>query len=240
MREGHVGDAVMDRNGAAIQDDGNDRHASRSAFERKSGFGLPRRMSRFIGEKPARNIPVATRQTFLHQKSPPQRFSRMDWPASGDRNMKDLRSTIRRASLAVMLGFAASAALCQPLPEPVSRDGVLFVTGGIGEDEAKAFQAAAPRYSLRLMFAMPSGSYLSDVDVSISTEDRRPVLHVRTDGPFLFVMLPAGRYRIVAQSGGQKVSRIASVPGRGGVQLNVLISETPARVVERRCPGCSV
>lgn len=116
---------------------------------------------------------------------------------------------------------------------------MLFVTGGIGEDEAKAFQAAAPRYSLRLLFAMPAGNYLSDVDVTISTEAGRAVLHVRTDGPFLFVMLPAGRYRIVAVSNGSRVSRIANVPGRGGVQLNVSIPDASKGMADHRCLGCS-
>lgn len=147
------------------------------------------------------------------------------------------RSTLC-ASLSIALVLAAHTASSQPLPEPVSRDGVLFVTGGIGIDEAKAFEAAAPRYSLRLTFATPSGSYLSDVDVTLSTDAGRPVLHTRTDGPFLFVMLPAGRYRILVNSGGADVNRLVTVPHRGGVQLNVLLSDTPESAAVRRCPQC--
>ncbi|BCQ28944.1 hypothetical protein NK8_71340 (plasmid) [Caballeronia sp. NK8] len=153
--------------------------------------------------------------------------------------MRIVDRPILRTSLGIALLFGAHTALSQPLPEPVSRDGMLFVTGGVGIDEAKAFQAAAPRYSLRLTFATPSGSYLSDVDVTVATDAGRPMLHARTDGPFLFIMLPAGRYRIVVNRGGADVNRLVTVPPRGGVQLNVLMPDTPVSTAARRCPRCS-
>jgi hypothetical protein len=147
-----------------------------------------------------------------------------------------------RVPFGFMLALTTWSAMSQPLPEPVSRDGVLYATGGIGIDEARAFQAAGPRYSLRLTFAMPSGGYLSDVDVTITSNTGHHVLHARTDGPFLFIVLPAGRYRILANNGAAQVTRLVTVPSRGGVQVNVTMSEAPVgarAVTPGRCQRCN-
>lgn len=156
--------------------------------------------------------------------------------------MRISNRSLLRVPLGFMLSLTTCAAMSQPLPEPMSRNGVLYATGGIGVDEARAFQAAAPRYSLRLTFAMPSGGYLSDVDVTITSDAGHPVLHARSEGPFLFIMLPAGRYRILANNGAAQVTRLVTVPSRGGVQVNVTMSEAPlgARAVTPgRCPRCN-
>ena len=129
--------------------------------------------------------------------------------------------------LSVILAFcmATIAVYAQSLPEAVSTNGVLYMTGGIGQDEAKAFLSLAPRYSLRMMFTSASGSYLADVDVRIVNAYGKPVLDMRTDGPFLYIMLPAGRYRIVANAGRSDVGKWIDVPRRGGVDLHFSLEE---------------
>jgi hypothetical protein len=46
--------------------------------------------------------------------------------------------------------------------------GIPYVSGGVGVDEREAFVAMGKDYSLKLMFAIKSGEYLSDVKVEIS------------------------------------------------------------------------
>lgn len=50
-----------------------------------------------------------------------------------------------RVPFVFMLAITTCAAMSQPLPEPVSREGVLYATGGVGVDEARAFQALFER-----------------------------------------------------------------------------------------------
>lgn len=57
--------------------------------------------------------------------------------------------------------------------------GVTYVTGGIGEDEVRAFREVASNYNMRITLASKAGHYLSDVDVSI-TSGQRVVLSVRS------------------------------------------------------------
>ncbi|MGN4071716.1 carboxypeptidase regulatory-like domain-containing protein [Burkholderia gladioli] len=109
-----------------------------------------------------------------------------------------LVETIRALSAALAFGMLASASVhAQTLPEPVERDGMTYVTGGIGADEVSAFREVASKYKLRITFTSTDGHYLSDIDVRISSGSHE-VLGVHTTGPFLFVRLPKGPYRITA------------------------------------------
>ncbi|MFM0515413.1 carboxypeptidase-like regulatory domain-containing protein [Paraburkholderia sp. RL17-373-BIF-A] len=133
---------------------------------------------------------------------------------------------------------ANGAALAQSLPQPASQNGVSYITGGVGQDEVQAFRAAAPGYNLRMTFAAKTGSYLSDVDVTITSGAGRPVLTVRTEGPFLFVRLPAGRYQIVAQRRHITETRRVQVPARGGAELRFYWDDPDRHGVVHICKSC--
>lgn len=133
---------------------------------------------------------------------------------------------------------ANGAALAQSLPQPASQNGISYITGGVGEDEAGAFRAAAPGYNLRMTFASKTGSYLSDVDVAISSVTGQPVLAVRTEGPFLFVRLPAGRYQIVARIRHITEIRKIQVPARGGADLRFYWEDPDRHGVVNICKSC--
>lgn len=115
---------------------------------------------------------------------------------------------------------ACAPVLAQTPPVAVVRNGVSYVTGGVGEDEVLAFRQAASQYSLRMTFADKAGHYLSDVHVMPSYAGR-VVLMVRTDGPFLFVKVPAGRYEIVARDEYASETRHISVPSASGVDVRI-------------------
>jgi hypothetical protein len=132
---------------------------------------------------------------------------------------KNVRVSLLLSFLVCVCVCASGAALAQSLPQPASQNGIAYVTGGVGEDEVLAFRAVAPRYNLRMTFASKTGSYLSDVDVTITSGTGRPVLTVRTDGPLLFVRLPAGRYQIAAHMGHIMETRKIQVPAHGGADL---------------------
>lgn len=136
-----------------------------------------------------------------------------------------------------LLGVSAATA-AQALPEAVSRNGVLYMTGGIGEDEAKTFRSLAPRYTLRMTFTSAAGNYLSDVDVTIADASGRGVLDTLTEGPFLFVMLPVGRYRIVAHAGNTKVTRVVEIRRRGGTEIRIVLQERASAAAQTNCPHC--
>ncbi|QLD53901.1 carboxypeptidase regulatory-like domain-containing protein [Paraburkholderia fungorum] len=149
----------------------------------------------------------------------------------------------RNTCFSLLLAFlicvcANDAALAQSLPQPASQNGGSYITGGVGEDEVQAFRAAAPSYNLRMTFASKTGSYLSDIDVTITSGAGRSVLSVRTEGPFLFVRLPAGRYQIGAQTRHITETRKIQVSAQGGTDLRFYWEDPDRHGVVRICKSC--
>lgn len=102
-------------------------------------------------------------------------------------------------------------------PTGRTADGVDYLTGGIGEDEAQAIRQMASNYSLRLTFTGSQGEYLADVSTEIYGQDGKRRFGAVSEGPFLFVRLPPGQYRVVVTSGGQSRTDTITVPARGSV-----------------------
>ena len=152
--------------------------------------------------------------------------------------MKRFDHFLRTMCFVLCIGTASIAVPAQSLPEAVSTNGLLYMTGGIGEEEAKAFLSLAPRYSLRMMFTSPGGGYLADVGVRIADAGGKTLLDTRTGGPFLYIMLPAGRYRVIANAGGPEVARWVTVPRRGGTDFHLPLEERAARGTNANCPRC--
>lgn len=121
--------------------------------------------------------------------------------------------------VALCAAIAAAAAMAADLPPERQQGSVVYRTGGIGEDEAKAMQEAARRYPLVLEFVAASGDrdsrggWLADVDVSIKDSRGNAVLQTKADGPFLLARLPAGRYVVTARYEDAQRSRRVDVSG---------------------------
>lgn len=104
------------------------------------------------------------------------------------------------------------------LPPVSLKDGIPYLTGGIGAGEAQAFKAEFARHSLALTFARRvdgHNEYLASVPVAIWDSGGSKVFEVLTEGPYLLVDLPAGTYRIVAtHDGKEKQSTIRIAAGK--------------------------
>ncbi|WP_321948222.1 carboxypeptidase regulatory-like domain-containing protein [Paraburkholderia sp. J10-1] len=99
------------------------------------------------------------------------------------------------------------------------QNGVAYITGGVGSDEAAAVRSVAGQYSLRMSFLTQGGQFLSDVDVEIIGPSGASVLKTRTLGPFLYVSLPAGRYQVTAYAAGTRQTRVVLVNARQGTNV---------------------
>jgi len=96
--------------------------------------------------------------------------------------------------------FAKDHMTYLPVPSPIkSLGGVEFVTGGIGIGERKILDQMAGDYSLKVIFAMHDGHYLSQCQVEIIRTDGKKMLSAQTEGPWLLADLEPGNYRVNAQ-----------------------------------------
>ena len=129
---------------------------------------------------------------------------------------------------------AASIALAQQenpgagkeaLPQASTENGITYVCGGVGSEEAEKMKRAAREHDLMLTFATKTGSYLSDVQVDIADARGRSLLNTTCSGPIMLVDLPRrGRYHIRGESEGHAASGVALLrPGVKGTPLHLVV-----------------
>lgn len=83
-------------------------------------------------------------------------------------------------------------------------NGIKYITGGIGEEEAAAMRQVAKNYSLNLVFSEGSGGKITGVNAVIYNEHGESVFRIKGANPLLYVALPSGKYRVLASYEGQK------------------------------------
>ena len=89
---------------------------------------------------------------------------------------------------------------------------VTYVSGGVDDASLDALKANLQKYDLKLVFALKSGAFMSEVKVSISDAKGNAVLNTTSDGPWFLAQLPAGSYKIVAtSSSGDSITQQAAV-----------------------------
>ena len=84
---------------------------------------------------------------------------------------------------------------------------VAYLTGGVGLDERAALDREGRDYNLKLSFAMTGGKYVGGVRVVVRDASGGVALDAVSDGPWVFVRLPAGRYGVSATFGGATQTR---------------------------------
>ncbi|SRR6266571_6592744 len=109
---------------------------------------------------------------------------------------------------AASIAFAASAD-----GEAIVRSagGVSYASGGVGTESAERLSAFANDFNLKLVFAMMSGAYVTDVKVAITDATGKTLLDATSEGPWFLTRLPAGDYQIVATFAGTAVKRQVAV-----------------------------
>jgi hypothetical protein len=102
--------------------------------------------------------------------------------------------------------------------QPQTQGAVSFISGGSSSDERDALRKMQSQYNLRLQFAVQrSGEYLANVNVTVADAKGGTVLDAISDGPFFFVQLAPGRYRLTATSDGKGETRNLVIPANGFV-----------------------
>lgn len=109
----------------------------------------------------------------------------------------------------LMFPLVAQAASLEPVDssgvqiQRQDQNGVAYLSGGIGEDEAKAIQQATG-YNLHMTFSVGAeGKFVPDVDVVVQKAQGQTVLTLSQAGPLVYIQLPPGKYTVVATRNGE-------------------------------------
>jgi len=106
------------------------------------------------------------------------------------------------------------------LPAPQQSGGATYITGGFGEDQAKAFREAGAKYSVVMVFSEAKGAYLADIPVQIKAKGGGANVDIPAAGPYLLVDLPNGNYTAQATYQGKIHTRNFRVSGQKGQRLS--------------------
>jgi hypothetical protein len=96
------------------------------------------------------------------------------------------------------------------MPAAKTVGSISYLTGGVGLDQSRAFEKAAPGFPLELEFvrkAKPRDEFTAGVSVSILNAQGETLLSTVADGPFLLAKLPPGDYRVQATDDGKTIVR---------------------------------
>ena len=124
------------------------------------------------------------------------------------------RLAIWLMAFSLLAALPAFAAVPGTLPPAHTQGVVTYVSGGIGQEEAQAFEAAARQYPLALEFAIkhaPRAEFTADVHVIITDAHGKHMLDTQSAGPFLLAKLPAGRYTVTAERHQQTLTKTVHV-----------------------------
>ena len=112
---------------------------------------------------------------------------------------------------ALLLGSATLVAAADAEPVIHSNANVSYVSGGVGSESLDRLGAIAGQFNVKLIFAMTSGEYVSNVRVEITDAKGRNVVDTHSDGPWFLARLPTGHYQIVASLSGKAEKRELNV-----------------------------
>lgn len=122
------------------------------------------------------------------------------------------------ALLAAVASMPAAHALEEGLPPVFAHGPVSYVSGGVGADEATAMKEAARAFPLEILFVEKAESgrraYSADNQVVVLDAGGNTVLNTSSDGPYMLIDLPPGRYTVVAEDDGRYQKQITRIsPG---------------------------
>ncbi len=121
-------------------------------------------------------------------------------------------------SLSIALGLSPAYA---SEPETINQTGsISYVSGGTGEASMERMKAREGDFNFRLLMAENNGAYLSDVKVTLK-QGGKTLMRTRSDGPILLAKLAAGKYTLIAESGGKSQQKDFTVPARGSARLDL-------------------
>lgn len=101
---------------------------------------------------------------------------------------------------AILLSFASLVTVAYAANDEIVRTpaGISYVSGGIGEDSITRLNSLIGDFNVKLVFALKSGNFVSDVKVSIADATGKTLVDTTAQGPLFLARLPTGSYQIVA------------------------------------------
>lgn len=77
-----------------------------------------------------------------------------------------------------------------------------WLSGGVGDEARDEMRKVQADYNVLITFSRRQGSYMANVPFTVSAAKERKILSGVSEGPLLYLRLPAGAYRVSAKIDG--------------------------------------
>jgi len=91
------------------------------------------------------------------------------------------------------------------------------VSGGVSVNARDNLRSQVPPHNIKMVFALNTGNYLSDVDVKVTDRSGKVVIQDVSNGPWLYAQLPPGSYTATATYNGSAKTQRFTV-GKAGAR----------------------
>ncbi|MBM3350757.1 MAG: hypothetical protein FJY53_03025 [Betaproteobacteria bacterium] len=118
-------------------------------------------------------------------------------------------------SLLFSSGVTGSSSSLDPTVEQVGD--ITYISGGVSESESVMMKALAVDYQLEIVLIQKlqqREEYLADVNVQVFDHNLKSLLNIDTEGPYLLMNLPLGKYLITAEYEGVAKSQWVKNDGK--------------------------
>jgi len=122
------------------------------------------------------------------------------------------------ASLLIAAGVQTALAAPTSLPPVQRSNDITYLSGGIGIDQSTAIKDAMHGYPLVLEFAEKTNAgneYLAGIPVQIADAHGKVLLNTDSQGPFMLMSLPDGRYTVTASYKGKQERATVNIAPSG-------------------------
>ncbi|NTV70217.1 MAG: hypothetical protein HGA71_08740 [Azonexaceae bacterium] len=92
---------------------------------------------------------------------------------------------------------------------------VSWLSGGVGDEAMTEMHKLSTTYNVHLMLTGPRGNYLAGIPFTVSRRNGQVTVSGVTEGPLLYLKLPAGRYQIAVEIDGAWQTRRVQASASG-------------------------
>ncbi|WP_321943467.1 peptidase associated/transthyretin-like domain-containing protein [Paraburkholderia tropica] len=141
-------------------------------------------------------------------------------PPGGNAGSSDMNGTQGNATVGGSSSDDSSAGNTNGggMPQVQQQGDVSYVSGGVGQDESKALQAAQRSWPLSLCFTGRNAEFLADVRVQLTNAHGASVLDTTSRGPYMLVRVRPGRYTVHASHNGVEKTSTVTVGSNGSAR----------------------
>lgn len=101
-----------------------------------------------------------------------------------------------------------------------TKNGIQYLTGGIGHEEVVEMRAHAKKFTLNLIFSEGEDGYSATaINVNIYNTQNELVFRLKNAKPMLYVNLPVGTYTILATNNGEKLRYRLTIDGNNNQKV---------------------